>query len=351
MTVTDPVGRPAEIGHHPREGTAEVRSFQASPGGRGRSMRFTLRQLEYFIAAGETGSITQASERIHISQPSISAAITQLEQELDCQLFIRHHAQGLSLTPVGRQMLLEAKRLVEQAGSLYSIGKAARDEVRGQINVGCLTTLAPMVLPELSLSFTRGFPRVTVRPVTDHQEALLGGLHRATLDVCITYDLQIPADIDFVPLADLPVHVLVGESHPLARRSAVALEEIVEEPFILLDLPLSREYFLSLFYQRNLQPNVGYKFFQMDTIRTMVANGYGYTLANVTPRSDFALDGRRVVRVPLSGEHRPMTLGFATLRQLEPTRLQTAFLNHAKAFISDAYIPGMVPPAMGRRRV
>ncbi len=314
-------------------------------------MRVTLRQLEYFIAAGETGSITQASERIHISQPSISAAITQLEQELDCQLFIRHHAQGLSLTVVGRQMLLEAKRLVDQVGSLYSIAKDARDEVRGQINIGCLTSLAPMVLPELSLSFTRGFPRVTVRPVPDHQEALLEGLHKATIDVSITYDLQIPGDVDFVPLVDLPVHVLVGESHPIARQSAVALEEIVAEPFILLDLPLSREYFLSLFYQQNLQPNIAFKMPQADTIRSMVANGYGYALFNVTPRSDFALDGRRVVRVPLAGDHRPMTLGLATLKQLNRSRLVTAFLNHARAFISDAYIPGMVPPAMGRRRL
>ena len=57
-------------------------------------MRYTLRQLEYFIAAGETGSITLASERVHISQPSISTAISHLEQGFGVQLFIRHHAQA-----------------------------------------------------------------------------------------------------------------------------------------------------------------------------------------------------------------------------------------------------------------
>jgi DNA-binding transcriptional LysR family regulator len=60
--------------------------------------RFAQRQLAYFVAAGEAGGITLASERVHISQPSISAAITQLEHEFGVQLFIRHHAQGLSLT-------------------------------------------------------------------------------------------------------------------------------------------------------------------------------------------------------------------------------------------------------------
>ena len=142
-------------------------------------MRFTLRQLEYFIAAGETGSITQASERIHISQPSISTAISQLEQELDVQLFVRHHAQGLSLTPAGRMMLLEAKRLVEQAESLYAAASEASEEVRGQLNVGCLTTLAPMILPELALSFMAAFPKASIRPHADHQEILLDNLHRA----------------------------------------------------------------------------------------------------------------------------------------------------------------------------
>lgn len=61
----------------------------------GEPMRFTLKQLEYFVAAGEQGSITFASEKVSISQPSISAAISHLEAEFGVQLFIRHHAQGL----------------------------------------------------------------------------------------------------------------------------------------------------------------------------------------------------------------------------------------------------------------
>lgn len=94
-------------------------------------MRFTLRQLEYFIAAGQTGSITLASERIHISQPSISTAIAHLERELSVQLFVRHHAQGLTLTPIGREVLREAKALVEQAEGLYTLASEAGDRCGG----------------------------------------------------------------------------------------------------------------------------------------------------------------------------------------------------------------------------
>ena len=110
-------------------------------------MRYTLRQLEYFIAAGETGSITLAAERIAISQPSISAAIAHLEREWKVQLFIRHHAQGLSLTPTGRTMLREAKSVVGQAAGLYAAASASLDQVRGALTIGCMTTLAPMLVP------------------------------------------------------------------------------------------------------------------------------------------------------------------------------------------------------------
>lgn len=313
-------------------------------------MRFTLRQLEYFVAAGETGSITQASERINISQPSISTAISQLEQELDVQLFIRHHAQGLSLTSAGRTMLIEAKRLVEQAETLYSVASSTSEEIRGQLSIGCLTTLAPMVLPELALSFTTAFPRAVIRPHVDNQEMLFNGLRRATIDIALTYDLQLPDDIQFTPLVDLPVHALIGETHALAGRSAVTLPELAQLPMILLDLPLSSEYFLSLFIKEGLQPSISYRVLQPDMIRTMVANGFGYTLANVTPRSDTALDGRKVVRIRLAGEHRPVTMGLAMLKSLRATRLFKAFRNHACAFISDAYIPGMVAPNMAPKR-
>ena len=311
------------------------------------SSRFTLRQLEYFIAAGDTGSVTLASERLNISQPSISTAISQLESELGVQLFIRHHAQGLSLTPSGKTMLLEAKRLTEQAGSLYAIASESSGGVRGQLNVGCLTTLAAMVLPELSVSFQSAFPNTIVRPFVDHQGGLLEGLAKVQLDVVVSYDLQIPQDIEYSPLVDLPVHAVVSEAHPLARHSAVTLKELADMPLILLDLPLSVEYFLALFMKEGLDPKIAYRISHPDVIRTMVANGYGYTLANVTPRSDQALDGRKVVRIRLSGDHRPMTIGLLTLRQMREYRLRSAFLAHARSFISKHYIPGMVAPSMG----
>ncbi len=79
-------------------------------------MKFTLRQLTYFIAAAETGSITLASKRANISQPAISTAISHIERELDVQLFLRHHAQGLSLTPAGRALVARCEAIDEAGG-------------------------------------------------------------------------------------------------------------------------------------------------------------------------------------------------------------------------------------------
>ena len=160
-------------------------------------MRFTLRQVEYFIATAETGSITLASERISISQPSISAAISQLEAELGAQLFLRRHAQGLSLTPAGRELLTEAKRLVEQANRLYHTASEVTDTLGGTLSVGCLLTFAPMVLPAITQGFAADHPGVRVAPeVADHAQ-LLHRLERAELDVALSYDLEVPDGFDF----------------------------------------------------------------------------------------------------------------------------------------------------------
>jgi hypothetical protein len=82
----------------------------------------------------------------------------------------------------------------------------------------------------------------------------------------------------------------------------------------------------------------------------MVANGLGYTLANVRPRADVALDGRRVFRIPLSGDQPPVRIGIATLKELKKTRLVEAFERHCEALISDSYIPGMASPLQPQRR-
>ena len=313
-------------------------------------MRFTFRQLSYFIAAGETCSITLASKRANISQPAISTAISHIERELDVQLFLRHHAQGLSLTPAGRVLLRDAKQLLKQAEGLYSAATDISHQMRGDLTVGWLSTLAPIVMPEVVGSFLKAFPETRVRSLESHQEGLLESLRRAEAEVALTYDLQISEDVEFVPLATLPPYAMFGASHPLARERTVTLAQLAPLPMVLLDMPMSREYFLALFMRERLEPNIHWSSPQFDVVRTLVANGLGYTLANVRPRAEVALDGRRVLRVPLAGDAPPLRIGIATLRELKKTRLAEAFERHCGELISEKYIPGMMARAAPRTR-
>jgi DNA-binding transcriptional LysR family regulator len=304
-------------------------------------MRFTLRHLQYFTAAAEAGSIALASQRIAVSPPSISAAIAHLEKELGLQLFIRHHAQGLSLTAGGRQILREAKSLLAQADALQASARDLTEQARGPLNVGCLVTLAPIILPELCHAFQQRFPAVQVSIHDGDQEHLITNLRRGEIDVLLTYDLQVPEDVAFEPLAQLPPHAVLPPDHRLASRRSLSLHDLAEEPMILLDLPLSREYFLSLFFQEGLTPNIVARSPHPDIIRTMVANSYGYALFNARPRNDAALDGKKLQVVPLKGPYRPMALGIASLRQQGRPRALVEFEEHCRTQINQRGVPGL----------
>ena len=309
------------------------------------TMRYTLRQIEYFVAVGELGSIALASERLHISSPSISTAISQLEATLGLQLFIRQHAQGLSLTTGGRRMLAEAKALLAQAQALHGVASEVSGEIAGAVHgaltLGSLMTVAPVILPRLRRSFEAAHPNAKLHQFTDNQVALLEGLRAAQVDIALTYDLEIPQDISFEPLAGLPPVALLQPDSPLARAREVTLEQLAGEKLILLDLPLSREYFLSLFHQAGLRPRISERVSDMGMIRAMVANGFGYSLANMRPSSVAAPDGARLETVPVSGGHQPMMLGLATVRSRFRPRILDAFEAHCRTQIAENNIPGM----------
>lgn len=312
--------------------------------------RLTFRQLEYCLAAGEFGSIAEAAERIHVSPSSISAAVTQVESELSAALFVRHHGQGLSLTPVGVDVLRQIRQLLDHAVSLYDVAKGSQTSVRGPLRVGCFTTLAAMVAPELCQGFARAHPGVDVTQVEDHHEGLIERLRHAQIDVAITYDLNVAeADIAFEPLASLPPYAIISEDDPLASREVVAIQELASRPMVLLDLPLSRDYFLSLFRELSVAPMVSARSASPDVVRSLVANGVGYSLVNVRPRAGNSLDGKRVINVQLEGNHRPMQLGLAWLKEQKARRVVEAFMDRCRAIISNEYIPGMTAPGKSGR--
>lgn len=304
-------------------------------------LRFTLRQLEYFVAVGEAGSIALASEKVSVSSPSISAAIGQLEGEFGIQLFVRKHARGLSLTQGGRQFLVQAKKVLAAAEELNGLASDITRHVQGPLSVGCFSSFAQLVLPQLRRRFEVKFPQVRIKQSELHQAAIFEHLRNAEIDVALTYDLDTPPDITFVPMLKLPLYAMLSASHPLAAHARLSPEDLAEFPMILLDLPHSADYFLSFFSIAGLKPNVTERTRDMAVMRSLVANGYGYALANIRTLSNKSPDGNRLKFIALSGSLRPLQLGVAYSKGIHMTRTVQAFLDHCFEVISSGDVPGL----------
>lgn len=307
------------------------------------AVRYTLRQLEYFVAVGDAGSIAVAAGRLNISAPSISTAISQLEHALGVTLFVRQHAQGLSLTPGGRRMYKAARELLEGAGALHAMAGEISDEISGPISVGCLVTIAPYFLPELRKAFEDRFPGASFRHEEAHQAELFRMIRAAEIDTAITYDLEIPNDIAFEPLADLRPYALFAPDHPLAGQDSVSLHALAAHPLVLLDLPISRDYFQSMFHGFGLKPRIVDRSAHLAMVRTMVANGFGYSLLNVPSANPNAPDGKPLVFRPILDDLTPLRVGLLTMRTEKKPRILKEF---------EALCRDRVPPlALGRHPI
>ena len=301
--------------------------------------RFTLRQLEYLVAVGEAGSIARAAERINVSSPSISTAIAQLEQTFGLPLFVRKHAQGLALTQGGKQILAEARVILAQAARLNDLANGITGEVRGPLHVGCLLTFAQVVLPQLRRGFVDQNPEVEFHQLELNQSEIIEGLRQARLDVALGYDLDIPADLEFLPLATLPPYAMLPDGHALAGRGRLTPADLAPHPFILLDLPLSSDYFLSLFSEAGLAPRILERTRDMAVLQSLVGQGFGYSIANIRPWSDHSPDGRRLRYVPLVAEAqplRPMRLGLLLPGRAQAAQTVRAFIDHCRTALTGA---------------
>lgn len=304
-------------------------------------LRFTLRHLEYLVAVGEAGSIALASERVNVSSPSISAAISQLEAEFGLPLFVRKHAHGLSLTQGGRQFMEQARIVLAQAAKLNDLANDITGKVRGPLNVGCLLTFAQIIVPQLRRSFAQACPEVDFYQFECNQAEIFEGIRAAKLDVALTYDLDIPSDLRFVGLVSLPPYAVMDANHALAHRESVSAADLVEYPMVLLDLPLSADYFLSFFTGLGLRPKIAERTRDMAVMRSLVANGFGYSIANIRPLSDIAPDGRRLRFVPLTGPVRSMRMGLVLADGAGASLTVRSFVEHCRTVITADSAPGL----------
>lgn len=296
-------------------------------------LNYSLRQLRYFVTTAEVLSFTSAAKLMHISQPSISTAIAELEDSLGVQLFIRHHASGLSLTQAGREILGKTRDLLKNAEELQASARGMDTGMTGTIALGCLTSLAPPLLAGLVSSFLADHAGIGFRTTEAHQEDLFTGLHDGTLDLALTYDIDLTADVEFRPLVRLPPYVILPTDHPLAQHRSVTLTSLVGQPYVMLDLPHSREYFSSLFDAVGERPVPAFRSAQPEVVRGMVANGLGYSILNFPLKSTQTVDGADFVVKRFKDDVAATTLGIAQSRNMKPRQVVQRFASFAEALI------------------
>lgn len=304
-------------------------------------IRYTLRQLEYFIAAGECGSIAAAGDKLNVSSPSISASISQLEAELGQTLFVRKRSQGLSLTDAGERLLRQSAKIMASAHDLHRMADAMSGSVQGVLTLGCLSTFAQVIVPNLRNQFTNRFPAVEIQQSELNQSEIFSALRRSDIDLALTYELDIPPDLEFVPIIDLPPYVALSPDHSLAQQPDIRIEDLQSHPMVLLDLPHSAGYFLSFFVSANIKPIIAERTRDMAVMRSLVANGFGYSIANLRPLNDLSPDGKPMTFIPLNTEVPPIQLGLAMMAGAAKSPTIKAFCDLLEEMVAQDALPGI----------
>ncbi|MCP3972243.1 MAG: LysR family transcriptional regulator [Rhodobacteraceae bacterium] len=288
-------------------------------------LNFSLRQLEYLVATAEHSSVAEAARHLNVSQPSVSKAISKFEKQFSVQLFIRHHARGVSLTPAGERLLVDARGLLSYANDLQQNVQESSDVIAGTLNVACFVAVAPVFMPAILADFSQDYPGVDVRVYEGNQDEMLDGLESGKFELAIMYDSVLPPGFATTRLATFEPYVLLPASHPQSGQKCVSLASLANEHFILLDVPPSREYFLNMFRQNGLDARVSFSSPSLEMVRGLVGRNWGYSLLVTRPYFDQTYDGQSVIGLPICEDVEDGILEIAQLEQIRPTRVMTVF--------------------------
>ena len=268
---------------------------------------FTLRQLAYFVAAADEGTITGAAELLRVSPSAMSDSITELESVMRERLCVRRRAHGLTLTPAGAQLVRHARLMLAEAEELRrSIGGGG--QLSGPVVIGCYPTLAPTVLPPLLQDFAELHPHIELSIREATQDRLAEDLASGRIDVAFVYDMLVPGDTERARLYELQAHALLAADHPLAGRASVRLDELVGDDLILLDAPPSSEHTLSVFAERGLRPRIRHRTASYEVVRTLVARGLGYGVLVTRVANPESYEGLPLVTKTIVPPVRPVAI-------------------------------------------
>lgn len=306
--------------------------------------RYTLRQLAYFAAVAEAGTIAAAADELRVSPTAVAAAVSELERIFRTQLTVRRKAHGVSLTPAGSHLYARAATLLRDAEELELSATSGGEELAGPLVVGCYLTVAPTILPVLLEGFTAEHPRVQLDFVEGTQDEMQDRLFAGELDLAVVYDMDLRPGLGSVLLYEIAAYALLPGDHRLAGRDEVSLAELAAEPMILLDAPPSSHHTLSLFQDAGVAPRIRYRTTDFELTRSLVGRGAGYSVLVQRPAVDATYEGLPVVARPIAPAVKPVAVRMIWPEAIRPTDRARAMVAYAAAAVRNVRnTPGRRP--------
>lgn len=259
-------------------------------------MFLNIENIEAFVYAVHLGSFVKAAEALYLTQPSVTARIHSLERELNAELFHRSGKQ-ISINEKGKSFLPYAQNILQS----YQEAKLKLHQpilTLDKLKIGCATSIANFIIPEILPAFKTKFPNVNIKILTGHSNDILDKVLNNEVDFGMVRTVTHP-QIESVIFRHDPIGLFVPINHPLLLNSQVTIEEVSEEPLIFFDYG-SVDWLMiyGLFESKNIKPNVVLEVDSMEAAKNLVVNGMGISfLPEHCVKKE--LESGQLFRVPL----------------------------------------------------
>ena len=295
-------------------------------------MPFTLRQLQYFVAVAQKGSVSGAAQSLSISQSSVTEAIKELEADLGVALFERH-PRGLNITVKGHQFLRHAKAILSNVSDARRAFIDAREEAGGTLNLGVTSLVAGYFLSDILSRFCRAYPDVTVKAIEDNGDHLEHLLVGGELDVAIMLvsGLRDRMALQIEILEVSPYRLWLPLGHRLETAESIELEHLSRERLIMLTVEEIETATARLLGALGARPPVAFRTRSVEAVRSLVATGAGIAILPDLIYRPWSLEGDRIESRDVSGTLPVVKVGIVWRRGLSPKRTTQDFISLAKS--------------------
>ncbi len=242
-------------------------------------MAFTIRQLLFFVAVAEQGTVSRAAQNLSISQSSVTEAIKELESDLGVELFERH-PRGLNITHKGHQFLRHATKILADVSDARRTFSHEQERAGGRLHLGVTSLVAGYVLSDLLARYRRAFPGVEVTAIEDNGDYLEHLLVGGELDVAVMVisNLRDRMALQAEILEVSPYRLWLPLGHHLAGADIIGINDIAAEPLIMLTVDEIEENTGKLLMALGARPHVAFRTRSVEAVRSLVATGAGVAL-------------------------------------------------------------------------